>query len=101
MNTITPAAIYRAIFAGQTVIVACPPDKYPSLRVALQKQHQTPVALDLTNDSLKSSYNREKGIATFKLGPKRAASGFTLVEVTDGTDSATSEVREDLDNGSG
>ena len=98
MDTITPAAIYRAIFAGQTVSVACPPDKYPSLRVALQKQHQTPVALDLTSDSLKSSFNKAKGIATFSLGPKRAASGFTLIEVTDGTSSPSSEVREDLDH---
>jgi len=81
---ITPASIYRAIFAGQTITVACPSDKYQSLRVAIQRQHQTPRALDLTDEVLKASYNASKGLATFKLGPKRAAFTFTVIERTDG-----------------
>ena len=85
MSSITPASIYRAIFAGQTVAVSCPKDKFQSLRVAVQKQHTTPRALDLTSDVVKASYNAEKAIATFKLGPKRSVGAFTIIEIVDDT----------------
>jgi hypothetical protein len=69
----SPADIYKTLFAGKRLEVACNDRKaYESLRVQLCQQHQTPkLLLELTDDSLCASYNAATGIGTFWIGTPR------------------------------
>lgn len=69
----TPAELYKSLFAGQKLQVRLADKKsYESLRVALCRKHQTPkLLLELTNDSLCADYDAAQGIGTFWIGPSR------------------------------
>jgi hypothetical protein len=64
--------IYMLLFAGETVKIPVADRKeFESLRVMLHREHQTAWALEMTNDSLCGSYDKENQIASYWLGKAR------------------------------
>ena len=80
-TTLTPAGIYNAIFAGQTVTIRMDLADFKRLRVAIAKRHITPKALELTNESVRASYL--DGTASFWLGPRQTTTRVFSVTIED------------------
>jgi hypothetical protein len=82
----SPADIYKRIFAGEKLSIVCNPSAYQSLRTQLCKHHRTAVALDLSDDSICSSYDTATATATYWVGRRRSGKkkfSYTIVEVQD------------------
>lgn len=81
MQTLTPAAIYSSVFAGETVRVHCDSTAFPSLRVAVAKRHTNQLVFEITTQKLSAKW--ADGIATFVLVDRTPARGYTIVEMPD------------------
>ena len=84
----SPVDIYNRLFAGERVAIPFASRKtYESLRVMLSRQHQTPkLLLELTDDSLCSSFDRATSIGTFWIGPARKTNNpvsYTIIGDSD------------------